>query len=291
MPAGGPPKPDLAYARAEVLALIAGSPMNRAPHLEADVPLGNLPPELEAKLAHSGEAQTPAPAVAAARRAVVPAATLATLDALGVVVAAATGHVVLAVLTGVLFLVLAAIVVAAWRYGRDPNALTGADRRAIAASSRWTSKQDWSGAFAGGDERGLVIAATHAAARVARSPAWRSGQLDEQRVRLDLRVELDQIDEQAHRIAEARARTGPVSSDTAVNTAWESAVDRVAALMAYAGELDGSARRRREDAARLADPVRDGELLAGSTLDRFSFDHLVALTTWLGAQADDAGPT
>ncbi|HVU92572.1 MAG TPA: hypothetical protein VHC23_10080, partial [Jatrophihabitans sp.] len=140
---------------------------------------------------------------------------------------------------------------------------------------------------ASGRERGLVIAATRAAARITASPSWRSGRLDEQRVRLDLAAELDQIDEQAHRIAAARTATGPVTADPAVDRAWEAAVDRVAALTAYANELDGYAQRRREEQARLGDPVRDTDLLAGSAQDELALEQLYALTLFLTTQNPD----
>ena len=65
-----------------------------------------------------------------------------------------------------------------------------------------------------------------------------------------------------------------------MEVAWEAALDRVAALTAYAGELDGSARRQR---ATMGDPVRDGDLLTGATLDGFALEHLVTLTAFLGA--------
>jgi hypothetical protein len=170
------------------------------------------------------------------------------------------------------------------RYGQDANRLTAGDRLAIAGASRWRSKQRWT---ASGRERGLVIAATRAAARITASPAWRSGRLDEQRVRLDLAAELDQIDEQAHRIAAARTATGPVTADPAVDRAWEAAVDRVAALTAYANELDGYAQRRREEQARLGDPLRDTDLLAGSAQDELALEQLYALTLFLTAQNPD----
>jgi len=273
MTSAGPP--DLTRAREDVLARIAGSGMSQDPHLEAAAPLRTLPPELEAKLAGGAPLD-----VDLRRRVVGPSAALAALDAVAVAVAIATGHAVLAIVAGVLLVLLAALAVLGARHGG--NRLSIADRARIAAASKWRSRQDWSGPLGTGDERGLVIAAVNAVARIAATPGWRSGRLDEQRVRLDLATELDQIDDQAHRIAAARVagQTGD-----AVKTAWNAALDRVAALTAYADELDGSAQRQREATAALGgDPVRDGELLTGATLDGYALENLVALTLFLGAQ-------
>ena len=275
MTSAGPP--DLTTARQDVLARIAGTGMSRDPRLAAAAPLRALPPALEAKLA----GDTASPAVDVRRRVVGPSGALAALDVVAVVVAVATGHVVLAIVAGVLLVPLASLAVLGLRYGNGA-AITGADRARIAAASRWSSRQDWSGPLGLGRERGLVIAATDAAGRIAASPGWRSGRLDEQRVRLDLAIELDQIDEQAHRIAAARVAAAPAdpAADPALETAWSAALDRVAALTAYADELDGAARRQR---ATMADPVRDGELLTGATLDGFALENLVTLTAFLGA--------
>jgi len=276
MTSAGPP--DLTRARQDVLARIAGSGMNQDPHLEAPAPLRALPPELEAKLTAG-----PPTDVDLRRRVVGPSAALAVLDAIAVVVAIAAGHVVLAIVAGVLFVPLAALAVLGARYGG--NRLTMADRARVAAASKWRSRQDWSGPLGMGDERGLVIAAVHAAGRIAATPGWRSGRLDEQRVRLDLATELDQIDDQAHRIATARVAGHP---GTAADAAWTAALDRVAALTAYADELDGTAQRQREAAAAVGgDPVRDEQLLTGATLDGFALENLVALTLFLGAQQPD----
>jgi hypothetical protein len=267
--------PDLTRARQDVLALIAGSALGRHPHLEAAAPLRSLPPQLEAKLAAG-----PASPADLGRRVVGPSAGLAVLDAVAVAVAIGTGHVVLAIVAAVLFVPLAVLAVLGTRYG---NSLTVADRTRVMAASRWRSRQKWDGPVGLGRERGLVIAAVAAAARIAASPGWRSGRLDEQRVRLDLATELDQIDDQAHRIAVARV--AGAGDPAAEETAWAAVLDRVAALTAYADELDGSAQRQRAAAAAAGgDPVHDGELLAGATLDGFALEHLLALTTFLGAQ-------
>src|SRR3954452_24348287 len=259
MTAVPPPPPDLSYERSEVLAIIAGSPMSPpAPNANGPSPLRPVPPVLEAKLANRAAAGlepsgTSYPRAGVWPRVVAPSGALAAADAVGIIAAAATGHALLAVLAAVLFVPLAAIAALGARFAaRDPLRLSAADRKAIAAASRWESRQDWTGPFEFGTERGLVIAAARTAERIAGSPAWRSGRLDDQRVRLDLAFELDQIDDQAHRIAVTRHAQGSVSPGAApvADTAWEAALDRVAALSAYANELDGNAQRRRDELAR-----------------------------------------
>jgi len=145
----------------------------------------------------------------------------------------------------------------------------------------------WTGPLSSGSERGLVIAAAAAAERIARSPTWRSGRLDEQRVRLDLATELDQIDEQAHRIGTARHEGGAAPGTTPViAAAWEATLNRVAALTAYASHLDGYDERRRTALARQGDPLRDSDLMAGSVRDELASDELTALMFYLGANLD-----
>jgi len=266
----GPTRPDLSAERTQVQAVVAGSGLNADPHLEADVPLRSLPPAVEAKLA--ARVQAPAAALDPRRRVVGPSAALAGLDLVAVIVAAVTGHVVLAIVAAVLFVPLAGLAVMGARFAA--NRLSFAERQQVAAASSWRSRQAWTGR---GEERGLVIAAVDAAGRIARSPAWRSGRLDEQRVRLDLAAELDQIDEQAHRIADARANGADVGA------AWDAALDRVAALTAYANELDGYAQRRRAELAR-QDPVATEQLLAGTAGDQLALEQLAALTAFLDGE-------
>jgi hypothetical protein len=172
---------------------------------------------------------------------------------------------------------------------RDPRRLTAADRRAIAAARRWESHQPWTGPLASCAERGLVLAAARAAERIAGSPAWRSGRIDDARVRLDLGAELDQIDDQAFRIAQARQAAGevavgavPSGGPPAVAAAWETTLTRVAALTAYANRISGLEQRRRADQAALGDPVGESDLLAGAARDEFAVNDLVGLTYFLG---------
>jgi hypothetical protein len=287
MTAAGPQQPDLTHERAQVMAYIAGSPMSASPAVRAATPLGPLPPALEAKLA--ARSVSTASSAGVRRRIVLPSGLLAAVDAVGVGVAAVSGHVLLAIVAAVLFVPLAALAIAGARFGNDPMRLTSADRRALSAASRWQSTQSWTGPVAHSRERGLVIAAARAAERIAASPAWRTGYLDEQRVRLDLAFELEQIDDQAHRIATASLGVGAVGPGTApaVEAAWDAALNRVAALTAYANRLDGYEQRRREELARQGDPVRDSDLLAGSVRDEIAFDQLAALTIYLSASRED----
>lgn len=277
-------KPDLTRARAAVLATIAGSPMSKVPHVRATAPLRPLAPEIEAKLA----ARTLPAAVGRdtdVGKVVVPCAVLAALDAVAFVVALVSDHPVLAIVAGLLFVPLAALAaIGAGMLRRDTVRLTLADRRAMEAASRWDSKQAWTGPLDGGPERGLVIAAASVAERIARSPGWRSGLLSEHRIRLDLIAELDQIDDQAHRIAVARQAQpgGAAATDPVAEAAWEAAVDRVAALTAYADSLDGLAAEQAAAINRLGgDPVRDEQLMTGSAQDQFALEQLYALSLFL----------
>jgi hypothetical protein len=262
-----------------VLATIAGSPMSRTPpQAHATAPLHPLAPQLEAKLTAHELAIRPAALETSSRvsmhRVVAPAGLLALLDLAGVAAGLSSGHDVLAVIAGILFVPLAAIaVVGAGLLRRDPARLSGAERRAIAAASQWDSKQSWTGPIEFCEERGLVIAAAREAERIVGTPEWRSGVLAEQRVRLNLGAELDQIDEQAHRIA--LARHVDRSGSPAVDAAWESALNRVAALSAYADGIGGLSGP--------ANQARESDLLAGSAGDELALERLAELTVFLDA--------
>ncbi len=289
----GPPKPpDLTAARAEVMALVAGSPMSmRPPTAQAAAPLRPLPAALEAKLAaRAGAGLVPLgteyPHGRVWQRVVLPSGTLAAADAVGVAVGAGAGHYLLATVAGVIFVPLAAVAAFGARFAlRDALRLTAADRRAVNDASRWHSRQVWTGPLSSGAERGLVIAAARAAERIAATGTWRSGRIDEQRLHLDLGHELDQIDDQAHRIATARAEHGatPPGGTPVIDAAWDGILSRVAALTAYGGQLDGQDRARAEALARRGDPVRDADLMAGSVRDEMAAEELAALTYYLSA--------
>ncbi len=286
-----PKQPDLTTARAVVMATVAGSPMARTPSVTAAAPLRALPAALEAKLATRAVSADGGSGQGRVRqRVVVPSAGLAVIDAVGIAVGLASGHYALAAVAAVLFVPLAALAAFGARFAaRDPLRLTTAERRAIRAACRWQSRQEWTGPLSSCAERGLVIAAARATERIARSSTWRTGRLDEQRLRLDLGNELDQIDDQAYRIAAARHEHGTAAPGSApvVDAAWEATLNRVAALTAYADRLDGYDTQRVEALTRQGDPVRDSNLMAGSVRDELAIDELVALTYYLSANLDD----
>ncbi|HKC28234.1 MAG TPA: hypothetical protein VKB75_09505, partial [Jatrophihabitans sp.] len=150
MSATGPTEPDLTRARAEVMAFVAGSAISiQAPSVSAASPLRRLPAPLETKLAARAQAGLDPvghdyPRRQGWTRAVVPSAGLAALDAVGVAAGAASRHTLLAIAAGVLFLPLAAISALGARFAAgDPLRLTALDRRAVAAASRWHSRQAW----------------------------------------------------------------------------------------------------------------------------------------------------
>ena len=155
---------------------------------------------------------------------VVPCAVLAVVDIVALIVAIATGHYVLAVVAGLLFVPLATLAgIGAGMLRRDPEP----------APVQWRSKQPWTQPLTTTPEHGLVIAAARAMERI----AGNSGTLGEHRPQFDLAVELDQIDEQAYRIAIAEQQTG--TSDPILDQARQALVDRVTTLTAYAdGDLD-----------------------------------------------------
>jgi hypothetical protein len=124
------------------------------------------------------------------------------------------------VVAGLLFVPLAALAIIG----------AGMMRSTTPAASGWDSKQPWTGPLATATERDLVAAAAQVAERIARNPGRRTGTPGEQQ--LDVAAELDQIDEQAYRIAVAKQQTG--ASDPILDQAWQALVDRVAALDAYA---------------------------------------------------------
>lgn len=296
MSGASPAELDLKAARAKVLATIAGSPMSREPpNARAVAPLRPLSPELEAKLAARDDPGRLPSGVAterarSLRRVVVPCAVLAVIDATGVVIGLVSGHYLLAVVAGLLFVPLAALaVIGGGLLRHDQGRLTPAEGRAVAAASRWDTNQQWTGPLAYCTERGVVIAAAREAERIARNPRWRAGTFGEPRIRLNLAAELDQIDNQAHRIAVARhgQGAGPATDTAVVESAWDATVNRVAALVAYADNLDGLTARSAAAIPGGGDPVRNADLLTGSVRDEFAVEQLVALTLYLDGDRGD----
>lgn len=272
---------DLARAREDVLATIAGSA--GSPDrlvLTAAGPLRLLSPELTTKLIRRS-------CPAAARPRVGPAAALAGLDAVLLVFAVVTGHTGLAIGAGVLLVLLggAAFVLARVTPPTGPR-LSPSDLKAIRLASQWRSPHAWAGPLAHTRERALVVAAIRAAGRVVASAAWQSGRLDEHRVRIDVATELDEVDAQAARVADARyeGSSGGIAlerpADPVVDEAWETLVTRVAALTCYADSLDGLAAGQMRAPA---DPVRDADLLGGSFQDELAAQDLGALTYFFTA--------
>jgi hypothetical protein len=138
---------------------------------------------------------------------------------------------------------------------------------ALSANRYWQSRQNWIGPLSTSWERKLTIVARDIVGRIASSAAW---QLEP---RLDLVAELDQIDEQAHRLA-ARADT-----DDVVIHGRGALADRVAALFVYADELDRHARRAAADT-----DEADSVLLAGAARDELAAEHVRALTEELAVR-------
>jgi hypothetical protein len=297
------PDADLARAREEVLASVArlagnGGLSLRPATLAAEQPLRRPPAELAGKLDARSDAGLDTddgyPRRVAAMRAAVPAATVAGLGVLvlaGVAVTVALTSAHLAILAVVALVVLvaggAAVGSLALYASRDRLRLGQDDRRALQEARTWQSRQSWIGPAAESRERRLVFVAVDIVAGIVGSEAWASRYLDEHRIRLDLASELDEIDEQAHRLARVRAESPGAE---AVSQGWDAVVDRVAALSLYAERLRDLTseleRRAVEERAALADE-QAATLVAGSVRDELAADHVRALTEDLR----DLGPT
>ncbi len=267
-----PRPPDLSFAREQVLAIVAGSAMGRrAPAVDAVAAL--RPPATAGSVSLQKQPTAP-PHIWG--RIVVPCAIFAVLDLVGVVVAVRSGNLVLAVLAGVLFVPFAAAAIVGAKVAKGLTAQPGSASgpRAVNAG-RWRSRQSWTGPLASGPERGLVIAAADAVGRIANSHGYRPGALD-------LGAELDHIDIQAYRIALARQTAGP-HEPPGVAAAWTAAVDRAAALTAYANQLDGLQARTEEMFARNRETLREGGLDSTLSLGDVGEDELLALSIFLQA--------
>lgn len=182
---------------------------------------------------------------------------------------------------------------------RDPLRLTHDERHALHETKRWQSRQNWIGPLSGTLERRLVIVARDLVERIVASPAWVSGQLAAHRTQLNLRAELDQIDEQAFGLAALRAQLAAgvrVPGDqraVAVEQGWQRLLDRVAGLAVYAQRLDGVHQRLAREAAEYDATYADGtvaRLVAGAVRDEFAADTLRSLSDELSPPSALDGP-
>jgi hypothetical protein len=116
--------------------------------------------------------------------------------------------------------------------------LRPADVRTWPAARVWQSRAAWLGPLAQTRERALVFVVVDVVERIATSTAWQS---HDHGVRLDLFVELDEIDARAYELAAFRhrlcSRPADVQHGHVLEHSWHALVDRVAALAAYADRL------------------------------------------------------
>ena len=224
---------------------------------------------------------------------------------------------VLAAVSGGVLVVAAGVATAAGRFVlRDPLRLTGSERRALNDARQWQSAQPWLGPTAAGlpggltasAERALLDAAVDAVTRIVASPSWRSSYLAEHRQRLDPAAELDQIDEQAYRLAELGASSaGRPGGDSAAldSAALDSAaagaaraavIQRVQALRGYADRLATLDDQLDQAGALHRSSARIDALLAGSATDEFAVDQVRSMIAELDylsraiADADGSAP-
>lgn len=141
----------------------------------------------------------------------------------------------------------------------------------------WRSRQAWLGPLVQSAERALLFAAVDVVERIVTSPAWTSPYLDDHRIRLDPASELDEIDDQALRLAQLRHELG---EHEPLTPGWPALVDRVAALRLYANRLlaleSELARQAAADRAALLD-LNAATLAAGAARDELATDHVRAL--------------
>ena len=157
--------------------------------------------------------------------------------------------------------------------------------RGDGAPLRWESGRQWIGPLGTGSQRRLVDVACRAAEQIAACPAWWAPELDDHRLTLDLAAELDQIDGQAHALAERAGTAGPDPADPE----WAALLDHVTALVGYADRLQRYAVGAPAAAIAAADPRRqldDGATAAGAARDEFATEHLRRLSGDLTARTD-----
>ncbi|GAA1683041.1 hypothetical protein [Fodinicola feengrottensis] len=250
------------------------------PSLHAVAPLTEPAAELAAKLgARSGQelALSDHPRGRQWHRVVVPAGTVAFLCAAATGVFAVAGGWVGIALAG--SGTIATTVTAVWSAVyvlRDPLRLSARERRDWQRARSWHSGQPWSATLSAGPERRLVSAACLAVGRILASPAWHRDTLDEHRLQLDLRAELDGIDQQAFTLATAKTPLPAALTDALI--------ERVTALGAYADQLDAvkphhpvSTELPAKQPAELPEQ-QTTELLAGSVRDEYATGQLTSLT-------------
>lgn len=295
--AAEPPDTTEDAVRARLLAALrdpaphAENPL-RTPSVHTERPMRRPPAALAAKQAARSRAGLPHeggdPDAALWSALVLPTGLLAVTDlGIGGVAELATGGALSPVLTAVWlgsFATLGGVCAnAARRLGRNGLRLTAAERRTLEASRHWESRQPWRPPLTGGPERRLVSMACDLVRRVTAGPVWAADYLDDQRLRLDLTAELDQIDAQAYRLATARP-----AGDAAepAGPAWHALIDRVVALERYADELAALDLRL---AARAAVEPDDAvpELAAGIVRDRYAAEDLRTLTDELRAITEE----
>jgi hypothetical protein len=161
---------------------------------------------------------------------VLPAAVIAALCLFALVV---SGSVIL----GIAGAAAAAVAGASTGYlMSDRLRMATSERRELVADRSWHSQQPWLGQLTQTSERRLVAQAQDAVTRLVGAPAWTSHAFDGHRLRLDLKAELDEIDDQAYRLA-ASASAGNVAAApdmTTTDAARAALRRRVEALSAYA---------------------------------------------------------
>jgi hypothetical protein len=112
----------------------------------------------------------------------------------------------------------------------DPLRLDRTARRQIVQSRVWHSSQPWIGPVYAGPERQLIAVAGAAVERIVASSAWTDVRTQQYWARPDLSGELEQIDQQAYRIASLRGTSA--EADAHVAAAWPALVPNAVAAPA-----------------------------------------------------------
>jgi hypothetical protein len=149
---------------------------------------------------------------------------------------------------------------------RDPLRLDRTARRQIVQSRVWHSSQPWIGPAYAGPERQLIAVAGAAVERIVASPAWSDVRTQQYWARPDLSAELEQIDQQAYRIASLRGTSA--EADAHIAAAWPALVGRVAALFDYESALTASAVAAPPAGAPALAPI--AELASGTANDELA---------------------